>query len=214
MGVSKGFKAKTNYTKDPDAKVLERGRNVQDSTFKNVRFPSTPVSFEDFKEALDRFAELIAEAIHGDRRVIAQKNKVRQEVIRKLELVGTYVSVVAENDEAAFKSSGFENIPTNKTEPQPLEIPGVAKIKQGYSGELIIKIKTVGRGASHYDLRQATVDGDGTPGPWTETTITQGIRYGVHVTGLNPGRTYAFQVRALGKTGYTDWSDSCLKMCT
>ena len=28
------------------------------------------------------------------------------------------------------------------------------------------------------------------------------------------GTSYAFQVRALGRLGFTDWSDSATKMCT
>ena len=32
------------------------------------------------------------------------------------------------------------------------------------------------------------------------------------VEGLMPGTTYAFQVRALGRLGYTDWSDSTTRM--
>ena len=34
----------------------------------------------------------------------------------------------------------------------------------------------------------------------------------ITVTGLTPGTTYAFQMRALGRLGYTDWSDSVTRM--
>ena len=37
---------------------------------------------------------------------------------------------------------------------------------------------------------------------------------GHSVTGLTPGTIYAFQVRAMGRLGYTDWSDSATRMCT
>jgi len=32
------------------------------------------------------------------------------------------------------------------------------------------------------------------------------------VDGLTPGATYAFQVRARGRLGFTDWSDSVTRM--
>jgi len=32
------------------------------------------------------------------------------------------------------------------------------------------------------------------------------------VRNLKPGTIYAFQARALGKLGYTDWSDSATRM--
>ena len=34
----------------------------------------------------------------------------------------------------------------------------------------------------------------------------------VTINGLTPGTTYLFQVRALGRSGYTDWSDSATRM--
>ena len=33
------------------------------------------------------------------------------------------------------------------------------------------------------------------------------------INGLTPGTMYAIQVRAYGKLGYTDWSDSATRMC-
>jgi hypothetical protein len=53
----------------------------------------------------------------------------------------------------------------------------------------------------------------GTASAWTiEPAI--GVRTPIKLTGLKPGTTYAFQVRSLGKTGYSDWSDSVTLMCT
>jgi len=36
----------------------------------------------------------------------------------------------------------------------------------------------------------------------------------VLVNGLTPGTTYVFQVRALGRLGYTDWSGTVTRMST
>ena len=67
-------------------------------------------------------------------------------------------------------------------------------------------------GAHSYDVHYAVLT-NGTPGSWTTQTVTQ-AKKPVIFNGLAPGTTYAFQVRALGKAGYTDWSDSATKMCT
>ena len=40
------------------------------------------------------------------------------------------------------------------------------------------------------------------------------VRPSTTIAGLTPGTTYAFQVRALTKNGYTDWSDSVTIICT
>jgi hypothetical protein len=37
---------------------------------------------------------------------------------------------------------------------------------------------------------------------------------GVVVTGLTPGTTYLFQVRGLGKLGYSDFSDPVTRIAT
>ena len=65
-----------------------------------------------------------------------------------------------------------------------------------------------------YDLRHAPVDAEGVPtGEWTETLVTSS-QHPVLIKNLKPGTVYVFQVRALGKLGQTDWSDSVTKMCT
>ena len=65
-------------------------------------------------------------------------------------------------------------------------------------------------GAHSYDVRFAALT-NGTPGSWITQTVTQ-ARKAVTFNGLTPGTTYSFQVRALGKAGYTDWSDSANRM--
>ncbi len=53
---------------------------------------------------------------------------------------------------------------------------------------------------------------NGTPAAWIIVTATK-AQSPVAFNNLTPGTTYAFQVRALGKAGYTDWSDSVTRMC-
>ena len=61
-------------------------------------------------------------------------------------------------------------------------------------------------------LRHAPVSSaDGTPS-WVEETLAS--KKPVTVTGLTPGTVYTFQVRALGRLGYTDWSDAISRMVT
>jgi Fibronectin type III domain len=62
-----------------------------------------------------------------------------------------------------------------------------------------------------YTLRYAAIGADGKTAPWTELPPFSNTR-SVSVNGLTPGTTYAFQVRALGRLGYTDWSDSFTRM--
>ena len=217
MGISKKqYKVRIGLSRDSDADIATKGRRVQNGTYSNPRFSKPPVTFDDFKSALDRFDALIAEALHGDRRIVAEKNNARMEVARNYELVGVYVQHVPgdEEDPADILSSGYDLLPTSYAEPKPLDQPAIREVRQGNSGELLVILKTVGRDAKYYVMRHGPRDGNGVVEKWTEQTISKDVRYGVPITGLKPGTTYVFQVCAQGKLSMTDWSDTYTKMCT
>jgi len=56
------------------------------------------------------------------------------------------------------------------------------------------------------------VEGIEMPGDSTIVRLTN-AKAGKTVKGLTPGVTYAFQVRAFGKAGFTDWSGYATRMC-
>ena len=73
------------------------------------------------------------------------------------------------------------------------------------SGQAVVKVESQ-TGAIAYDVHYALEGTGGALGPWT--TMTMASPRKVTVSGLTPAGTYQFQVRALGKLGYTDWSPS------
>ena len=109
-------------------------------------------------------------------------------------------------------SSGFEPLKTTRVPPQPLEPSAIRKVEQGSTGQLLVKVSCVPKARS-YELRYASLDVGGAPGPWTSHPITA-VASPTSCNGLTPGAMYAFQVRALGRLGFTDWSHSVTKMCT
>ncbi|HYR84773.1 MAG TPA: fibronectin type III domain-containing protein [Terriglobia bacterium] len=88
----------------------------------------------------------------------------------------------------------------------------ILKVDQGNTGQLLVSIKPLPKARS-YELRYASLGAGGMPSPWATATFTS-ARTAAPVNSLTPGTTYAFQVRALGRLGYTDWSDSATRMCT
>ena len=130
-----------------------------------------------------------------------------------LRLLGRYVEVSCHDDMAIFKSSGFEPASRTPAPPQPLPTPVIKNIDHGaISGQLLVQVKAI-RKARSYELRCGASANGGTPATWTTMVLTH-VQTGITVSGLTPGTIYAFQVRALGKLGYTDWSDSATLMCT
>ena len=200
------------YSKVSDGDVVARGTAVETGMTGNANFPSPPVDLAALKAAIERLLALMGEALDGSKKVIAEKNKQRHDVIQMLRLLGRYVEVTCKDDMAIFKSSGFEPASTTKAPPQPLPQPSIRKIDHGATtGQLLVLVNAV-LNARSYDLRYAPAGSSGTPSTWTTELVTS-VKSAVRINGLTPGTTYAFQVRAMGKLGYTDWSDSATAMC-
>jgi len=212
MSKAKTIRPLEGYAQVPDADVVARGTVVQTGINGNPNFPSPPIDPAALKAAIERLSALIAEALDGSKKVIAEKNNQREAVIKMLRLLGRYVEVTCKDDIAIFKSSGFEPASTTRTPRQQLS-ERIRKIDHGAnSGQLRIQLKAHPKALS-YELRHAVLDSGGTPGTWTTQLVTS-VKTPLAVNGLTPGTTYAFQVRAMEKLGYTDWSDSATFMCT
>src|SRR5262249_43872382 len=122
------------------------------------------------------------------------------------------------NDLAIFNTSGFEVAQNTRTPLQPLTQAAIQYVDRGpNSGQIVVKPKTL-QGAVSYEMRYAVVSAaaSGTatpapaaqpvaPGPWT--TVMLPSPKPITISNLTPAATYQFQVRGLGKLGYSDWSD-------
>ena len=197
----------------PDGEVVARATAVQTAMTGNAHFSNPPVDLTMFKTAIDLFNALIAEALDGSKKVIAQKNMQRLAVIKDFRLLARYVEITSNGDPAIFQTSGFQPASTTRTASAPLS-ESIRKIEHGAnSGRINVWIRAI-RGATSYELRWAQMAaGNATPA-WTSQPVTTGVRKPVLLSGLTPATTYEFQARALLKTGYTDWSDSVSFICT
>jgi hypothetical protein len=213
MPASKKIRPLLGFSRMSDNDILFRGRAVLDGLTGNPAYPNPSVDLAAFGGALGRYAAAIGETLDGGKKATAEKNRLREEVIQMMQQLGHYVQAKCENDIALFTSSGFAPVPTSLAPPQSLPQPSILKIDQGDSGQLLVSITPLYRKARSYELRYAALTSDGTPGPWTTIALTK-ARPAVRVDNLTPATTYAFQVRALGHRGFTDWSDSATRMCT
>jgi len=92
-----------------------------------------------------------------------------------------------------------------------LPVPAIKKVSHGTAGQLLVAVKGH-RKANHYDVRYAPIV-NGQPTNWMTITVSN-IRSAIPFNGLMPGTTYAFQARAYGVAGYTDYTDSATSMAT
>jgi hypothetical protein len=198
------------FRRFPDGKFSFFGLHVHDSVLNNPHFPRPAVSLEDLKSKLDRFEAALAQAIHRDRRVIALKNSLREEIDKDLMLLAAYVESIAGLDRDIFVSSGFDPAPSTYAGPQPLGDPGIDNIEQGNTGQFRVWLRSLGRQARSYQYRFGVADTE--PDSWPIEAVGSAAE-AILIDGLTPGTIYAFQVRAIGVLGETDWSDSATRMC-
>jgi len=110
------------------------------------------------------------------------------------------------DDLATFNTSGFTQKVKTKTAPQPLTEAKFSSIDRGpNTGDVVVKPENQ-TGAVAFDVRYALQGAGGILGPWTTVTLTRPKK--VTINGLMLAGIYQFQIRALGKSGYTDWMDT------
>jgi hypothetical protein len=207
--VIKKIKVKLGFNRVSDSVVLKAGNTACDGLLNNPAYPNTPIALPDFRQALDSFSALIVAAEDGGKKAISAKDKQRAVVIQMYTLLGHYVEAMCHNDLATFNTSGFTVASTTRTPPQPLAQAKFSSIDRGpNSGQTVVKVEAQ-TGAIAFDVRYALVESNGgTPGSWTTLTLTSPRK--VTISGFTPAGTYQFQVRALGKLGYTDWSPAMI----
>jgi hypothetical protein len=213
MSQTKTIKPLEAYSRMSDGEVVTRGAAVVTKVIGNSDFQKPPVDLAGLQADIGMFSALMAEALGGSKKVMAEKWKQREVVVNKLRLLGRYVEVTSNSDMAIFLSSGFEPVPNTKTQPPHLS-QNIRRLDHGSnSGDVVVRLKAVPDAAS-YQIRYGPVfDNGSTASDWMVEPAV-GVRQPITLSGLKPATKYAFQVRSLGKSGYSDWSDSVTWICT
>jgi hypothetical protein len=211
MSTQKKIKAVLGFHGVSDVDLLKMLNTAHDSMVGNPSFPNLPVDLAAFKTALDTFAVNLTDAADGGRRAVSAKNKQRIAVIKLYTQLGHHVEAVSDDDMAIFRTSGFTPFVSTRTPAQPLARAAIKWVDRGpNSGQIVVKPEPLPR-ALHFDLQYGVVSKGGTPTTW-ETTMVSSSKP-ITISDLTPGVTYAFQIRAYGRLGYSDWSDSVTFIC-
>ena len=172
----------------------------------NPAYPALPVDLATFKAGIDRFSALIIDAEDGGKKAASAKDKQRVVVIKMYSQLGHHVEAACNDDLATFNTSGFTAAVKTKTAAGPLTQARFSSIDRGpNSGQAVVKPEHQ-TGAIAFDVRYALEGSGGALGPWTVVTLTSSKKG--TISGLTMAGVYQFQIRALGKLGYTDWMDS------
>ena len=211
--MTKQIHVKLNYGPLNDKDVATQGVAVVDGLTNNPKLPNPPIKPEDLKAQVETYASLIVAAADGSKKAITERKKQRAVVVKMLRQLGHWVEANCNDDAATLQSSGYQQKAPSvrNTPPQALDGPPSFKVENGpISGQVVLRGKPVSKAVS-YTVHYAPLGSDGKPGTWTEMSPVTTLR-SIIVNSLTPGATYAFQIRALGRAGYTNWSDSVTRM--
>ena len=195
-----------NFTK-PHLEIAKDAVTVYEGLKDNPNFPNLPVPLDAFTAMIDAYITAIANAADASKKAIVERNKLKESLIAMERKLGHWVEANCQQDLGIFKSSGFQAASTVRVPQGPLPRPVILKTDSGTtSGEILAQITALPKARS-YELRYTAIGADGKPGAWTLVPPYAKSR-NMSVTGLTPGTAYTFQARALGRLGYTDWSDA------
>jgi hypothetical protein len=201
-----------NFSRVKAPDLISRGHTVYTNMAAAPElFTSPPVPLMTLKQDLDDLTVSAAAAVDGSKKDKAQRDTARKALEYDLSMLAAYALKVADGDPAIVTTSGFVPVPPRtRSAPQPLDQPTISSIDQGNSGQLQISVTPVAK-AHGYDVRYAPLANGVPAANWTIVTVTAAAK-AIPINNLTPGTVYAFQARALGKLGYTDWSDSATRM--
>ncbi len=213
MTESKMIKASLLLSKAAPGDVVARANAVCGGIFTaSEDYPHTSVDKPTLEAQIDSLSASITAALDGGRKAIAERNRQQEVLARSLRQLANYVEHNCKGDMTTFLKSGFQPVTTVRTKVQPLS-ESIRKIVPGNnSGQMLVAIVALAAALS-YELRWAIAGPGGTPGTWISQPVGN-TRPPALVTGLTPGATYAFQVRAVTNSGYTDWSEPITRICT
>ncbi|SRR5260370_5417591 len=228
----KKIKPLLDFNKLSDADLEKRLDAIHTGVTGNVAFPSPPVDMATFKAAADKYNTLATDAMDGGKKTMSAKRKQREVAIKMATQLGHYVWAASNNDLATFNTSGFLVAQNTKKPPQPLPKAAIKYVDHGANtGQIVVKPAPL-KGALSFEMRYAPLSGGGTASsagaassgstassgtpaptaPWTFIVLPSSKA--ATVNNLIPGTTYQFQIRALGRMGYSDWSDPVNFICT
>jgi hypothetical protein len=194
-----------------DTDFIQHLLNANKGLTGNPNFTTLPVDLATFKSGIDTLSTLVTDAADGGKKAITAKNKQRGVMEKQYTQLGHYVEAASNDDPAIFTTSGFVPAPP-RVPPAPLPDAAIDWIDRGsVAGSVVVKVKKVPKAIS-YSLQYAVVVTPGTlPTSWTILALPGSKK--VTISNLTPAANYAFQVRALGRLGYTDWSNPMTFIC-
>ena len=169
----------------------------------NATYPEPPITIVVLSESITAFSNAMASQHTGGPPATSAKNDKRDQLIRNLMELASYVQIKSGGDLTLVLNSGFRATSKERTS-IPLPAPIALKVTNDGEGQLVVKVKAIKNARSYevlYSLSDAPPGTDGQVLPFTQSRS-------MRITGLISGKRYVIQVRAIGGSlGTSNWSD-------
>jgi Fibronectin type III domain len=210
---TKPIKAIFGFTKATPDNLDARANAVLAGVYADPAYVklTPPIDKATFQAAANSYSTLKTAALDGGKKAIAARNHQGQILGKMLRQLALWVEANCNENMNTFLASGFLAATASPGKTQPVT-ESIRKIEPGKAGEFLLTPTTV-PGAGSYEVRYTQAVVGGTPTNWA-TQLARGTRPPMSITGLTPGVSYVFQIRAVTKAGTTDWSDPITRICT
>ena len=196
------------YARMTDLELSAFAGSVITNLTDNTTYPTPPVALTDLELIKTNFDSAIIAAGDGGTLQTAQKDAARVALVTALNKEASYVDINCGGSLVALRSSGFQEVSTNRVR-QVLDPPVIIAATNGpQSGQIQVRLK----GDSHRRVLQGRLKPMGGEfGP----VITFENTHEIIFKGLVAGTTYIMQLCGLGgSTGQSDWSEPVTKVAT
>ena len=213
MTQAKPIKASLRLSKMAPGDVMARANAVVDGLYAaKDAYPNPPIDKPALQGQIERVSAALTAALDGGRKAIAERNHETEVLRKSLRGLARYVEANCKDDMPTFLLSGFQPVTTARVVVPPAS-ESIRKVVPGEnSGQMLVTI-VADPDAFSYELRWAPAGAGGIPENWTFRPVGN-TKPPAMVTGLTPGTAYAFQIRAVTESGYSDWSESVTRICT
>jgi hypothetical protein len=201
------------FTRLAPADLYQFACSIYAGVNNNPAYPQPPVDMQTLKSTLDGYNTLIAASLDGSKQVLAERNRQGEVLIKILKQLAHYVESASKDDMTTFTSSGFQAVSKVRAMAPSLS-QSIRKITQGSSSGALLVLLVAVAGALSYEIRWVAVPADTTipAAPAWTSMLVPSVHPATTVSNLTPGTNYQFEVRALSKSGWSDWGGSVTRM--
>ena len=193
-----------SFVKEPIAKKIEIGRNVESKMRQIPIFNNPDVSYEELRASTDTLETRYVASLSGGKESTALMRQAETDWVDKMRREAYYVDRIADGDGAIILSAGFDLA----KQPAPATRPEFSVELGEKSGSVILRRKKV-EGARSYIWQYYIGETPTADANWVNAEVT--TQASVELTGLKTLTKYWFRAAAVTADGTSPFTDPIMQ---